>query len=148
MQSISCNIQALSQGLMAISNNMLLNSLLSVFFVNIIRCSAKSNVFLVETKPSTKTSIQYMEGPTQRKGNFCLFFSPKILFQALTKLWPRSTRWVDSQSMQCQCIFVLQINNWNKPKSDKHEYWYVYSNIKKTKQCKRFPDWSERTENE
>ena len=62
-------------------------------------CSAKPNVFLVETKPFTKTSIQDTEGPSQRNGNFCLFFSPKILFQGLTKLWPRSTRWVDSQSM-------------------------------------------------
>ena len=86
MQSISCNIQALSQGLTVISNNMLLNPLFFVFFVNISLCSAKPNVFLVETKPSTKTSIQDMEGPSQRNGNFCLFFSPKILFQGLTKL--------------------------------------------------------------
>ena len=87
MQSISCNIQALSQGLTAISNNMLLNSLSFVFFVNISLCSAKPNVFLVETKPFTKTSIQdTTEGPSQRNGNFCLFFSPKILFQGLTKL--------------------------------------------------------------
>ena len=66
-----CNQFLAMQALTAISNNMPLNSLFFVLFVNIFLCSAKPNVFLVETNPSTKTSIKDMEGPSQRNGNFC-----------------------------------------------------------------------------
>ena len=44
-------------------------------------------------------------------------------------------QWGEWIPNQCQFIFVLQIDNWNEPKSEKHVYWCIYSNVKKTEQC-------------